>query len=142
MTSSIQRHALTLQADAAFCLACGLPGLLAPDWLARFLLPGTPSPFGFPMATVMLELGLALAAYALVLFVVSRKAPAHRGLLTVFTLADGAWVLGTVLLLGLFGASFSGWGMLALLAVALDTALLGFLKLRLLRGAAPAALAI
>jgi hypothetical protein len=60
-----------LRADAALCFACGLPGLVVPGWLAGFLLPGQPSLLGFPMPTVMLELGIALALYAGLLLAMS-----------------------------------------------------------------------
>ena len=135
---SLDRLPTVLRLDAAFCLLCALPGLAAPAWLADFLLPSAPSLLGLPMRDVMLELGILLALYAVVVFAVSRRPAPNRVLVAIFTAADVAWVLGTVLLLAL--ASLSTWGAAALLVVAADTALLGWLKLRLLRGrTAPAA---
>lgn len=128
-----------LRADAAFCLVCGLPGLAAPGWLAGFLLPAQPSLFGFPMSTVMLELGIALALYAGLLAFMSFRV--SRGFVAFTVLADGAWVVGTLALLLAFGSAFSLWGSIALLVVAADTALIGALKWRALRGAARPALA-
>jgi hypothetical protein len=130
-----------LKADAAFCLLCGVPGIVAPGWLADFLLPSTPSLFGFAMRDVMLEVGILLALYAVVVFVVSLRQPVNRMLVSVFTIADAGWVLGTVLLLVLAGGSFSLWGGVALLIVAIDTAMFGWLKLRALRGGEPTAVA-
>jgi hypothetical protein len=129
---SLNRLSTVLRADAAFCLLCGLPGIVAPAWLAGFLLPSTPTLLGLPMRDVMLEIGILLALYAVILFLVSRRP--SRALVAAFTLADAGWVLGTLLLLALGG--FSAWGAAALLVVAACTALLGWLKLRLLRGEA------
>lgn len=130
-----------LRADAALCFACGLPGLAAPGWLAGFLLPAQSSLFGFPMATVMLELGIALTAYAGLLLVMSFRPAVSRGFVGFTVLADGAWVAGTLALLIAFVAAFSLWGSVALLVVAVDTALIGALKWRALRGAPRAAVA-
>jgi hypothetical protein len=130
-----------LRADAALCFACGLPGLVVPGWLAGFLLPGQPSLLGFPMPTVMLELGIALALYAGLLLAMSFRPASPRGFVGFTVLADGAWVAGTFILLIAFGAAFSLWGSVALLVVAADTALIGALKWRALRGAPRAAVA-
>lgn len=139
--NQVNRLPAVLKADAAFCLLCGLPGIVAPGALAGFLLPDTPSLFGFAMRDVMLELGILLSLYAAIVFVVSLRQPASRALVLAFTIADAGWVLGTVLILALAGGSFSLWGAIALLVVAADTAILGWLKLRHLRGGAVAALA-
>jgi hypothetical protein len=130
--TSLNRLSTVLKVDAAFCLLCGLPGIVAPASLADFLLPSTPGLFGFPMRDVMLEAGILLALYAAVVFLVSRRQKPGRALVAAFTIADAGWVLGTLLLLAL--GSFSAWGAVVLLIVAADTALLGWLKLRLLRG--------
>ncbi|WP_300300496.1 hypothetical protein [Ferrovibrio sp.] len=120
-----------LRFDAALCLACGLPGLLAAGWTAKFLLPVQTGLFGLPLAGVMLGLGVALAAYAILLAVMSVR-PA-RGFTTFTILADGLWVLGTLALLLGFGAAFSKAGVVVLLVIAADTALIGVLKARALR---------
>lgn len=124
-----------LRFDFALCLACGLPGILAPGWLAAFLLPGQESLFGFPMPTVMLELGILLAAYAILLLGMSFRAAVPKPFVTVTAAGDAAWVLGTIALLLAYGSAFSLWGSIALLVVAVDTALIGVAKARVLRGA-------
>ena len=123
-----------LRFDAALCLACGLPGLTASSWLAGFLLPGQPGISGFPMPVIMLELGIALTAYAVLLCVMSFRASVPRGFIAFTAIGDGAWVLGTLALLLAFGPAFSLWGSIVLLVVAADTGLLGMLKARALRG--------
>jgi hypothetical protein len=127
------RFQTILRADAALCLACGLPGLLAPTWLAAFLLPGQSALFGLSMPTVMLELGILLAAYAGLLLFISTRQAVPRIVMATTALADAGWVLGTVALLAAFGAGFSLWGTVALALVALDTVLMGLWKLRALR---------
>lgn len=129
-----------LRFDFALCLACSLPGIVAPGWLAGFLLPDQDSLFGFPMATVMLELGIVLAAYAILLLAVSFRGSIPRAFVAVTIAGDAAWVIGTLALLAAHGATFSLGGIIALLVVAVDTGLLGLLKARALRGSAqPAA---
>ncbi|MFN4276752.1 MAG: hypothetical protein ACK4FJ_10670 [Ferrovibrio sp.] len=123
-----------LRFDAALCFTCGLPGLLAAGWTAKFLLPAQAGLFGLPMAGVMLGLGIALAAYAALLLVMSGRPQLPRAFVAFTVLADGLWVLGTLALLAAFGGVFSLWGSVALLAVAVDTALIGWLKARTLRG--------
>lgn len=140
-TNPDPRFTTILRADAALCLACGLPGLVAPTWLAGFLLPGQPQLFGFAMSTVMLEVGVLLAVYAGLLLVVSGRAALQRPVAAISAVADAGWVLGTLALLIAFGSSFSFWGSVALLVVALDTGLMGLWKLRGLRAAAPLATA-
>lgn len=130
-----------LRADAALCLACGLPGLIAPGWLAGFLLPGQLQLFGFAMSTVILELGILLSLYAGLLLAVSSRAALQRPVAAISAAADAGWVVGTLALLIGFGSSFSTWGSVALLVVALDTGLMGLWKLRALRAAAPLATA-
>jgi len=131
------RFTTLLRADAALCLACGLPGLVAPGWLAGFLLPSQSQLFGFPMGTVMLELGILLTVYAGLLLAVSHRAALQRPVAAVSAIADAGWVIGTLALLIAFGGSFSLWGGVALLVVALDTGLMGLWKLRSLRTASP-----
>jgi hypothetical protein len=132
------RSATILRLDAALCAACGLPGLLAPAWLAGFLLPGQESVLGFATATVMWELGILLVAYAGLLLLASAPrgplAALDRPVLAITAIADAGWVVGTFALIAAFPAGFSAWGMVALTVVALDTALIGLWKLRLLRG--------
>lgn len=128
------RTALILRCDAALCFACGLPGLLAPAWLAGFLLPHQAELLGMPAATLVWELGILLVAYAGLLLLAAARPGLDRPVLAITALADAGWVLGTLVLLGLFPAAFGGWGMLALLLVAADTALIGLWKLRQLRG--------
>lgn len=129
-----------LRADAAFCFALGLAGLLAGARLADFLLPQQQTLFGFAMATAMLALGIALIAYAALLLALSLRADVPRGFVAFTAFADGLWVIGTLLLLLAFGPAFSLWGGIVLLVVAADTGLIGLLKWRALRRAAlPAA---
>jgi hypothetical protein len=133
---SNSRITTILRLDAAFCFACGLPGLIAPAWLAGFLLPGQATILGMPAGTVLWELGILLVAYAGLLLIAAAKRGLDRPVLAISAAADAGWVLGTFALVAVFHASFSGWGMVALAIVALDTALIGLWKLRLLRGAA------
>ncbi len=128
------RSTTILRLDAALCAACGLPGLLAPAWLAGFLLPVQESVLGFATATVLWELGILLVAYAGLLLLASAKPSLDRPVLAITAIADAGWVIGTFALIAAFPASFSAWGMAALAVVALDTALIGLWKLRLLRG--------
>lgn len=130
---STARSAMILRLDAAFCAACGLPGLLAPAWLAGFLLPGQESVLGFAIATVMRELGILLVAYAGLLLLASARPSLHRPVLTITAIADAGWVVGTFALIAAFPGSFSFWGIVALIIVALDTGLVGLWKLWLLR---------
>jgi hypothetical protein len=123
-----------LRFDTALCLACGLPGLLAAGWTAKFLLPDQAGLLGLSMPGVMLALGAALAAYAGLLLIMSNRPQPPRGFVAFTVLADGLWVLGTLALLAVFGGAFSLWGVVALLAIAGDTALIGWLKARALRG--------
>lgn len=132
---------LIFRADSALCLACGLPGMLAPGWLASFLLPGQAGLFGFSMPTVMLELGMLLAAYAGLLLFISTRRAVPRILVTATALADAGWVLGTAALLLSFGSAFSFWGSVVLAVVALDTGLMGLWKVQALRRGAPVAMA-
>lgn len=127
------RFATILRFDAALCFACGLPGLIAPAWLAGFLLPQTSHVLGLPSQTLLWELGILLIAYAGLLLLAASRRGLDRLVLLVSAFADAGWVLGTLALLGVFHASFSFWGMVALLVVALDTALIGMWKLRQLR---------
>src|SRR3546814_358776 len=131
-----------LRFDSALCLTCGLPGLMASGWLAGFLLPDQPGIFGFAMPVVMLGLGTALTAYALLLGILSFRASVPRGFVGLTAIGDGAWVLGTVTLLLAFAPAFSIAGSVALLIVAADTGLLGLLKARALRGGARPAVAM
>ncbi|WP_341897034.1 hypothetical protein [Ferrovibrio terrae] len=130
------RIATILRCDAALCFACGLPGLIAPAWLAGFLLPQQETVLGMPTATVLWELGILLVAYAGLLLLAAIKPGLDRPVLLVSAVADAGWVLGTVALVAAFPASFSSWGIVALAVVALDTALIGLWKLRVLRGGA------
>jgi hypothetical protein len=132
---SNSRIATILRIDAALCFACGLPGLIAPAWLAGFLLPQQTQALGLSMTTLMWELGILLVAYAGLLLLAAVRRGLDRPVLAVSAVADAGWVFGTLALLIAFPAAFSGWGMLALLAVAADTALIGLWKLRHLRGA-------
>lgn len=127
------RTATILRLDAALCAACGLPGLIAPAWLARFLLPGQETVLG-STATLLWELGILLVAYAGLLLLASVRPALDRPVLAITAIADAGWVVGTFALVAAFPASFSAWGMVALAVVALDTALIGLWKLRLLRG--------
>lgn len=136
-----RRLATILKADAAFCLACALPGLIAPGWLAGFLLPDTPEVAGFAIATVMLEVGIVLALGAAVLLLIALPATINRTLVLVSAGIDAALVAGTVLLLALAGGAFSTVGALVLAVIVVDTALIAWLKLRTLRLSAPAAVA-
>lgn len=130
------RFSTILKADAALCLACGLPGLLAPGWLAGFLLPQQPTVLGFAATPVMLALGILLAAYAgLLLFAATRRS-IPRAVLMVTALADAGWVLGTVTLLLAFAGHVSLWGSIALIVIAIDTGLMGLWKLQALRRSA------
>lgn len=130
---STTRSATLLRIDAALCAACGLPGLIAPAWLAGFLLPGQESVLGLATATLLWELGILLVAYAGLLLLAAAKPALDRPVLMITALADAGWVLGTFALIAAFPASFSLWGMVALVVVAVDTALIGLWKLRLLR---------
>ena len=131
---SNSRIATILRIDAALCFTCGLPGLLAPAWLAGFLLPQQDTVLGLPAATVLWELGILLVAYAGLLLLAAVKPGLDRPVLLISAVADAGWVLGTLALVALFPASFSGWGIVALAVVALDTGLIGLWKLRWLRG--------
>src|SRR5688572_23810628 len=102
-----------LRTDAALCLACGLPGLVGPGWLAGFLLPNQAELFGFAMRTVMLELGLLLTVYAGLLLVVSARAALQRPVAGISAIADAGWVIGTLGLLIAYHSSFSLWGSVA-----------------------------
>ena len=135
------RSATILRIDAAFCAACGLPGLIAPAWLAGFLLPGQEAVLGLATATLLWELGILLLAYAGLLLLAATKPRLDRPVLALTAMADAGWVIGTFALVAAFPSSFSIWGMVALAVVALDTALIGLWKLRLLRGHPGAALA-
>lgn len=128
-----RRFQTILRVDAAVCLACGLPGLVAPAWLASFLLPAQPGLFGLPLPTVMQVLGILLAAYAGLLLFISTRQAVPRIVVAVTALADVLWVLGTAALLVALAASFSLWGTVALAIVALDTGLIGLWKLQALR---------
>jgi hypothetical protein len=147
MTTPVQnpshdrRLATILKADAAFCLAGALPGLIAPGWLAGFLMPDTPALFGVPLSTVMLEAGIALALSAVALMAIALSSPVNRGLAALSVGVDAALVAGTVILLAVAGGAFSLWGALALLVIAADTALIGGLKLRALRAGSSTAVA-
>jgi hypothetical protein len=132
-----RRLATLLKADALFCLACALPGVIAPGWLAGFLLPGTPMLFGFPMSTVMMEVGIVLVLSATALLAIALRSPVNRGLVALSAGVDAALVAGTVLLLMIAGSAFSLWGGIALLVVAIDTALIGGLKLLALKAIRP-----
>jgi hypothetical protein len=128
------RSATILRIDAALCVACGLPGLVAPAWLAGFLLPQQQTVLGFASATVLWELGLLLVAYAGLLLLASVRPSLDRPVLAITAVADAGWVIGTFALVAAFPSSFSLWGIVVLAVVALDTALIGLWKLRLLRG--------
>lgn len=132
------RSATLLRLDAALCAACGLPGLIAPAWLAGFLLPGQETVLGFATATALWELGILLVAYAGLLLLAAARPALDRPVLTITAIADAGWVLGTFALLAAFPSSFSLWGIVALAVVAFDTALIGLWKLRLLRRHGPA----
>jgi hypothetical protein len=132
------RSATLLRVDAALCAACGLPGLVAPAWLAGFLLPHREFVLGLPAATVLWELGILLVAYAVLLLLASARPALDRPVLAVTAVADAGWVIGTFALVAAFPDSFSGWGIVALAVVALDTAFVGLWKLRLLRSGNPA----
>lgn len=137
---STARSATILRIDSALCAACGLPGLIAPACLASFLLPHQDTVLGFATATVLWEVGILLVAYAGLLLLASAKPALDRPVLAITALADAGWVIGTFALVAAFPSSFSAWGMVALAVVALDTALIGLWKLRLLRGHSGAAL--
>ena len=95
---------------------------------------------GFTTATVLWEVGILLVAYAGLLLLASARPALDRPVLAITALADAGWVIGTFALVAAFPSSFSAWGMVALAVVALDTALIGLWKLRLLRGHSGAAL--
>jgi hypothetical protein len=135
------RSATILRLDAVLCAACGLPGLIAPAWLAGFLLPGQETVLGFATATLLWELGILLVAYAGLLLLASVRPALDRPVLAITAIADAGWVVGTFALVAAFPGSFSAWGMVALAVVALDTALIGLWKLRLLRSGHGPALA-
>ena len=139
---SNSRIATILRIDAALCFTCGLPGLLAPAWLAGFLLPQQDTVLGLPAAPVLWELGILLGAYAGLLLLASVRPALNRPVLAITAVADAGWVIGTFALVAAFPGSFSAWGMVALAVVALDTALIGLWKLRLLRSGPGAALAV
>lgn len=139
---STARSATILRLDAALCAACGLPGLIAPAWLAGFLLPYQDTVLGFATATVLWEVGILLVAYAGLLLLAATRPRLDRPVLAITALADAGWVIGTFALVAAFPSSFSGWGIVALAVVALDTALVGLWKLRLLRSNHGTALAV
>ncbi len=132
---TITAAAGVLRLDAAFCYLCGLFGLVAPSWLASFLLPDTQFVLGTDTASVMFAVGIALLLYGALLFAVSQPAPVSERLVRFFAIADAGWAIATVVLLALAAAVFSAWSAIALAIVAVDVGLLGALKLWALRGA-------
>ncbi len=114
---------------------------IAPAWLAGFLLPDVPSVLGFALHDVVLEVGILLALSAVLLLVVARRPVINRTLSALSAGVDAALVAGIVLLLAAAGGAFSLGGAIALLVVAADTALIGWLKFRALRMDAPVSVA-
>lgn len=132
MTSPTQ-YRRVLKADALLGLASGLPALLAPAWLASVLLPNQQALFGWPMATVVFEIGLLLVAYAGILGFVGAQQRVPVAFFVTTAVADAAWVGGTLVLLAAFGEAFSIVGAVILLLGAAAVAAMGLWKLVTLR---------
>lgn len=104
---------LILQADGAFCFACGVAFALDSAPLATFT--------GLPRALV-LALGLILLPYGAALFLAARSARLAPRLLGTAALLNAAWVVASVALLRADRAALTTGGTWAVALVALVVA--------------------
>jgi hypothetical protein len=115
-----------LYANGSSCLLFGALFLAVPGAVARFL--------GSPPVWLIAVLGAGLILNGLHLVWAARRGPGRRELLH-FTLGDGAWVAGTLLLIvsGLWITTIPG--ILAAIACALPVATFGVLQAKAAAGA-------
>lgn len=124
-TDTTSRLRSLLRADAAFCAVLGLAAGAAAGAVADLLGPDIST-------TVVRVVGIALVLYALDLAVTSRLADRWQRPVVAFAAAgNAAWVLGTLVLVGLGALSTAGAAVA--LVVGLVAAELGVLQLRALR---------
>ena len=114
-----------LQMNATATAVCAL-GLLA-GRTVLFPLFGLTSPALLDVTAV------ALIAYAGALAIVAARRPVGRGALLLFTAADGAWVVGSALVLLLFWADLAPIARVLIVAVAVAVDAFAMLQFRAAR---------
>jgi hypothetical protein len=120
---------LALFGNAAFSTACAVLMLTAAEPLARAT--GIPAP-------LLWSIGIALLIFALDLVLVARLRQVHTALVWAFIGADGAWVVGSVVVLAVASILTPvGQGLVA--TVALVVGIFAALQYRGLRAAIAAA---
>lgn len=114
-----------LRSNAAFCDISGLVMIFAAKPLATFLGLGNPA--------ILMGIGIALFAWALMLFWGSMRTEIPRWLAWLAIDGDLAWVIGSVVILLLPGLAFSGaakWTIAIIADIVLVFAIWQFYALR------------
>lgn len=106
-----------LVANAVFSGSSGLALVVATDPVGTWL--------GVPDGRILLALGLGLLAFSAGLFLLARSPRSSRPFVMAATVSDGAWVLGSAVLLVAFPDLLTPAGNLTVGAVAVVVAALG-----------------
>lgn len=122
-----------LAINAASSAGTGLAMALFAGPLGTLFVPDGGTLLGLSPATWVLATGLGLLPFAALVAVAAAMPAPPRGLVGLIVGLDGAWVAGSLLLLGLAGAALSWPAWIAILAVADIVALFAFLQNRYLR---------
>lgn len=102
-------------------------------WLAGILYQSGTSILGFPVATIIAELGIALAIFAVFLCVIARRRSTSRRMGWFIALADAGWVGLSALYAVVASSVLTDWGVAFVLAQASITAVFMVLEIRELR---------
>mgnify|MGYP003571159305 CR=1 FL=1 len=117
---------LPFYTNALFSSACALLMLLLPAQVGGWL--------GWRHDGLFVALGVALLGFAGALCWIAAQLPGRRKWAGLATAADAGWVLGTPLVLVLFGELFSAAGVVLLWLVAAAVAALGAAQWWVMRG--------
>lgn len=109
-----------LRANALFSITTGLLLLLLARHIATRL--------GFPHPWVLTIIGIGLALFAVDLFLLSRRPRIPRARSLAIVASDGAWVVGSSLLLALWPTLFNVAGRCAIAAIAVVVGTFAFLQ--------------
>ena len=96
-----------------------------------------PPLFGLGSPLLLDLIAVFFLAYAAVLFVVAARPRVERPALLAFAAADGAWVLGSVVILLMFWPQLTAVGRVLILGVAIVVDVFAMLQFRAARASSP-----
>lgn len=119
-----------LYANAIFCLVNTIALLLAPQIMADFLLSAEFAFFGFSASTTLQFLGIGLFSFAAFVTIIATNLPQFITYVKFIIIADGAWVVSTLLLFVFANKAFSSSGIMFFSVVAIVVAVFGLLQIK------------